>query len=373
MKIAFLTRVDAFDKNGGDTYQIQMYKKYLEDEGHYVDIVIDLSFSTNYDYYILVNLDRPLELVIYFNNILRENLLNKTLILTIHHDYECINFYEKKIRKGLLGIILGFFSNHNKREKLKNIIRSIRYPVLWKYSISQLWANYNTLSQRVLNESLGALLIAEDEKNIICRDFGVKLMKNYLVKNGVDLICQLDEQQSSRDIDVLICGRIEPRKNSLAIAEYFRDKPYKVAFVGSMNPNANSYCKQFTDMVNSSSNIRYLGRVLPNSMPNIYLSSKINLSASWFEVASLVDLEAYAYGCHVVSSKNGHTNNYLGNKAIYIDPLEISVLDDILEDLLSKEANLKDQYNFIQSNYTWKKSTKSLLQAINILSDKNAK
>ncbi|WP_114193567.1 glycosyltransferase family 4 protein [Edaphovirga cremea] len=364
MKIAFLTRVDAFDKNGGDTYQIQMYKKYLEDDNHFVDIITNLSVPDNYDNYIVVNLDRPLELVIYYAELQRRNLLDKTFVLTIHHDYQCIDFYEKKIRKGVMGIILSALNSHNKREKLKNIARAIKYPALWPFSIKHLWLDYNLLSQKLLNESLGAFLIAEGEKEIICRDFVVSLVNHHLVKNGVDLIGDINSENNTRDIDVLICGRIEPRKNSLAIAEYFKNKPYKVVFAGGMNTNANSYCKQFSDVVADSDNIKYLGRVPPESIPSLYLKSKVNLSASWFEVASLVDLEAYAYGCHVISSQNGHTKDYLGDKAIYIDPVDLSKLDTILTMLIKKESVLNKQHEFIQANYTWEKSTKSLLEGI---------
>jgi hypothetical protein len=34
MKIAFLTRIDAFSKYGGDTYQLKMYCEFLAEMNH---------------------------------------------------------------------------------------------------------------------------------------------------------------------------------------------------------------------------------------------------------------------------------------------------------------------------------------------------
>jgi len=142
MKICFLTRVDAFDKNGGDTYQIEMYKKYLEQDLHTITIISDLHIPLNQDCYIIVNLDRQIELIYYYDQLYLNGLLSKTLLLTIHHDFEQIDFYEKKIRAGRIGMVLRMFDNHYKREKLKNIYRGLKYKSLRYQAVRQLFINY---------------------------------------------------------------------------------------------------------------------------------------------------------------------------------------------------------------------------------------
>jgi glycosyltransferase involved in cell wall biosynthesis len=366
MNIAFLTRVDAFEKNGGDTYQIQMYKKYLEKDGHLVNIITDLNIPESMDAYILVNLDRPIELIIYYKKLKKSNLLDKVFLLPIHHDYSCIDYYENNMRTGLLASLLRPLKDNNKREKLKNIFRSIKYHDLRYAALSHLFINYTKISQEILGKAKKVLVIAEGEGAVISKDFSMSLSNISLVKNGVDLIGDLPGEPSKRSIDILICGRIEPRKNSLAIAEYLATKNYSVVFVGSKNPNAAAYCKKFCSVVNASKNIKYLGRIEPESMKDLYSNAKVSLSASWFEVASLVDLEAYAYGCNVISSSNGHTNNYLGVRAHYLDPKNMRQLDELLAKTLLQETDISEQYKYIEKNYTWKMSSKKLIEILSI-------
>lgn len=223
MKIAFLTRIDAFDKNGGDTYQIEMYKKYLEEAEHDVEIITNLTVPSNKDFYILVNLDRPLELVIYYEKIAALNLTKKMLLLSIHHNYDCIDFYEKNIRTGIFSIPLKLLRTHNQREKLKNIARAIKYAELRRYVLKHCFIDYKTKSKDIINNAQAILLIANGERKIIRDDFGIEPKSTFLIKNGVDLVESVGLTENKlRDIDILICGRIEPRKNSLSLARYLK-------------------------------------------------------------------------------------------------------------------------------------------------------
>lgn len=372
MKICFLTRVDAFDKNGGDTYQIEMYKKYLEQDLHTITIISDLHIPLNQDCYIIVNLDRQIELIYYYDQLYLNGLLSKTLLLTIHHDFEQIDFYEKKIRAGRIGMVLRMFDNHYKREKLKNIYRGLKYKSLRYQAVRQLFINYEKKLKIIIENVAGVILIAPDEQITIEKDLNIKLKKNYTVYNGVNIVNKVDfddEDWQSRDIDVLITGRIEPRKNSLAIAHFFSNKNnnYKVTFVGNENPNAHKYCDDFKKLVDKNNNIEYIGGVPSEQMPAIYARAKINLSASWFEVASLVDLESYAYGCHVISSRNGNTHNYLGDRACYLHPKKLADLSEIIPILLKTPTESQEQYEFISVNFNWKKSAENVFKAITVM------
>ncbi|HHS9880249.1 glycosyltransferase family 4 protein [Klebsiella aerogenes] len=365
MKIAFLTRIDAFDKNGGDTYQISMYKKYFEANGHTALIITELDIPQDCDFYVLVNMDRPLELIAYFHLLKRDGKLSKTLFLTIHHSYKAIDYFEKNVRKGKYRSILRFATTFHEREKIKNIARAIKYKTLFPTLLSHSFINYESKIKEIINEVRSLILIAEGEKNVIENDYDIKVKDFFIVKNGVDVNENINSNFMARDIDVLVCGRIESRKNSLAVANYFKNTTYNVVFVGAINTNDKEYGESFVNVVNSCDNLTYLGRVDSELMPSIYLRSKIHLSASWFEVASLVDLEAYAYGCHVISSIHGHTYSYLGDRAIYLDPCVLNDLDSMLNVFLKKQSNQREQYSFISNNFTWERSQKTFFDALN--------
>ena len=371
MKLAFLTRVDAYNKNGGDTYQLEMYKKYLERNNHEVLIIDDLSIPSGQDFYILVNIDRPIELIAYYKKLKKENKIDKMFILPIHHSYTCIDFFEKNIRQGSQGIIFRLFSSFQQREKVKNIFRTFKFPSLIRHTISHFFVDYIKTSKHILNNSCGIILIAEGELENIKSDFDVdvNLNKCFIVKNGVSISwTPLEVKNEDRKIDVLVCGRIEPRKNSLAIANYFKNEKYKVNFVGALNENAKKYCNEFLQVIHENDNLEYLGKLTHEELTELYLNTKIHLSASWFEVASLVDLEAYAHGCHIISSINGHTKDYLKERAKYIDPSNLEGLKIILEELICVTSSLDEQYNYINSSFTWDHSGQELLSSFESLS-----
>jgi hypothetical protein len=47
------------------------------------------------------------------------------------------------------------------------------------------------------------------------------------------------------------------------------------------------------------------------------------LNLSLVEVLSLVDFEAHGSGCHLITTTAGHTRDWLGNAASYVDPLQV--------------------------------------------------
>ncbi|MDR2122238.1 MAG: glycosyltransferase family 4 protein [Flavobacteriaceae bacterium] len=364
MKIAFLTRVDAFSKYGGDTYQLEMYCKYLEEMKHESKICFDLDVPVDFDCYILVNLDRPLELIVYYEKLCQMNLIKKTLFLTIHHDYKIIEFFEKTIRTGILYMPLKIFNGYLKREKFKNIVRCIKYKKLRFYTFKQLFMSYSEIIRKILID-IPLILIADKEKEIIERDFGIIIKKYFTVYNGVDIKPVIQKDWSRRDIDILVVGRIEPRKNVLALAKLLDNSPYQVRFVGAINMNVPNYCRKFKKIIMKSNNMKYLGKKSPSEMINVYCRSKICISASWFEVASLVDLESYAYGCNVIASTNGHTDCYLGGRINYIDPQNMNNILLMIPNLLQNIPDSDAQQLYIKEKYTWKRSTEQLLLSVN--------
>lgn len=371
MKISFLIRVDCFDKYGGDTYQIEQYKKYLELYGDTVTISNDLNFPRDSDFYILVNLDRPIELLIYYEKLKRYGLENKAILLPIHHSLKSIKQFESNSRTGVLGFLSWLIKDYNKREKIKNIHRGIYYPALRKYSFLHLSNDYEKNIKKILDSINSCIVLSHAEVQHIRNDYGVDISaKSVLIRNGVELSPELPHEEPDKSIDILICGRIEERKNSLGILLELQKTNLSVVFVGGENKNNKRYLNDFKNVLSNANNIRYLGKKSHEELVSLYLKSKFHLSASWFEVASLVDLEAFAYGCKVISSTEGSTNEYLKDQAIYISPKNIGQLIPLLEKVNS-DTNIKEQNDFIRRNFTWEIASRKLYDFL--LEKKNVK
>lgn len=367
MNICFLVRLDFFSKFGGDTQQILTYKNHWEKLGDKVTIVTDGNYINEYDIYIVVNIDRFLETFKFLREIEKANLLTKTFILPIHHNYEHIVNFEINSRKGLMGLLtkkLGFFG----REKLKSLYWGVNKNREYFFeAIRQLFVSHKTLISKY-NNNLTFIFIASGEKLSLEKDFEINIKNFLFTRNGCDFnnLCVYD-----RNIDVLVSGRIESRKNSLAIANALkRTNASKVVFVGGFNKNNKKYISDFNSLISSSDNLEYIGKVDHDNMISLYQKSKIHISASWFEVSSLVDLESYYNGCHVVSSINGNSKEYLNDNATYIDPGCCSSLTKFVNQLMEvgiNDVEVLTRRKMIEQNHSWEVNSKKLLNDIKVL------
>ncbi len=77
-----------------------------------------------------------------------------------------------------------------------------------------------------------------------------------LVPNSVDVDGTI-VVTAERDIDVLVVGRIEERKNQLHIAEALRFAPWRVVFVGAAAQRSKGYWSAFQRTVEGSANLTY--------------------------------------------------------------------------------------------------------------------
>lgn len=364
MKIAFLCREDFFRKFGGDTNQILMYKKYwTKGNSNIVDIVITEEFSLDYDFYVIVNIDRFLETFHYLRVLKQRKLLSKTSILCIHHNFEDVSYFEKNVKKGISGLLVrcgGYFL----REKVKDLILAIKNRVFIRAAVIGLISNQKIFMKNIKNELI-FIFIAKGEKLSFEKDFNVTLNADNLIytKNGCEMNVTEYSEDQSEEYDVLVSGRIEPRKNQLRILQDLCETKYKVCFVGGANENNDSYFQMFSRLIEKYPNMQYLGKVPPENMSSLYSKTKVHLSASWFEVSSLVDLEAYYYGCNVISSKNGYTHELLGERVLYLNPRDSKNIVDIVDASINKVIE-PDHKEFISIHHNWEINSVALLKDI---------
>lgn len=377
--IAFLVRDDFFDKFGGDTYQIEQYRKNFVDITADILTYNDFDKSRNYDLYILTNVDRMSDYIGFYSLLRKRKLMNKTMILPIHHSYESISKYIS-FRYGKKGDLINFFGGVFFLEKLKGIFRNIREN-RFLYMMKNISLSYKNIIKESIENSLGIIYIANGEMKNLVKDYGLdenccseySVIRNGISQYFVDKInmisCDKSSVKISRDIDIIICGRIEPRKNQLSILKKLIDSKLTIRFIGDINRNNTKYCNEFLSLIGSTENdIKYLGKVTPDEMFDYYLRSKICLSASWFEVSSLVDIEAFAAGCEVLPSSEGHSQELLSPyclvSPIDMDKMELDV-NKCIGEINAQKIIRKSKSNII----SWKESSLDLenyiLQVLN--------
>jgi glycosyltransferase involved in cell wall biosynthesis len=163
---------------------------------------------------------------------------------------------------------------------------------------------------------------ADGERRSIERDFDVVLPHVVVIPNGVELSTPR-RSSGERDVPILVPGRIDPRKNQVAVAKELHRVRQPAVFVGAPHPTGGDYVERFAQLAASSPWITWVKGVPPEAMAGWYQRSKIVLNLSLVEVLSHVDLEAYASGCRLVTTTNGHTAEWLGSSATYVDPSQV--------------------------------------------------
>ena len=174
------------------------------------------------------------------------------------------------------------------------------------------------LRREVAAALLGAdavLCLARGEVADLERDFAVTLPRARVLPNGLP---SWDEPPpGARAIPVLVPGRIEPRKNQLRVAQELAGHDVPAVFIGAANQQEARYVGAFEQVLAGSPQLTWIPGLPAQQMKEHYQRAAVVLNLSLAEVLSLVDLEAFAAGCHLVTSRNGNTQEWLGSSAEY--------------------------------------------------------
>lgn len=321
----FLFRFDYLSKKGGDVIQIENYCKELALKKYHSSIsggsnwLNDVKYA---DYIFLVNIDRPLETIYYFEEIKRLFPEKKVYVIPIHHPIKAINRFDRSARGFKHKVLCGLVPDFYNREKIKNLIRfKLDYKML-SLSIKHLFYNYHKKINNLIECSDGVVFISEGEKNSVFGDFDIASDNYKVAYNAVDIIDSVEVVETEKTIDFIIVGRIEPRKNQMSILKALVGKGYKITVVGHLNSNSKKYCSDVLDFIDANEGVDYLGGVSHSSVLELLVKSKVLINASYFEVNPLVDLEAALCGCQVVTTLYSYTLESLPG-SYSVDPWDI--------------------------------------------------
>ena len=165
-------------------------------------------------------------------------------------------------------------------------------------------------------------------------------------------------------------GRLEARKNQLAVLRALRGSGVPVTIVGAPNPRHRAYVRSLEQEIRSYGNASYIPEVDHEDMHQLYLRHAAHINASWYEVAPLVDLEAAAASCAVVASRAGYTGEYLGDAALYVEPDdEPEVIRSVILNALKDAELLGARARARVQRYTWAAAARDLLEAYRTVLD----
>jgi len=170
---------------------------------------------------------------------------------------------------------------------------------------------------KALDQVAHVALLAEVERADLIADTRWRGKNGVIIPNGCPSVPTEVAPWEARPRDIIVVGRIEPRKRQLAIAHAAEVSGAAVTFVGPATDDA--YGEQFRECVARCPTIEWLGPRPAAEAIALIATARVLLNASWVEVQSLVDIEAATAGCWVVTSPTGSSREWLGEAVDRMD------------------------------------------------------
>jgi glycosyltransferase involved in cell wall biosynthesis len=357
--IDLLLRPDYPAKSGGDLVLAREFETALREAGADAALhplsVTALGPSPRAAH--VFNVDRFFEFVASTAQLAQEG--RPFVVSPVHHPMEHVDRFERTRRRGGLKAIATVGRTRYGRERIKHAIRTRSLQGLSEARVGDV----RSAVRRGLEGAALVVVQAPSELAQLERTFGARVAdRTAWVPNGVTVDPDVDTG-GDRDIDVLVAGRIEERKNQLALAQALAATPWRVTFVGGDNARNAGYAADFHRTVAAHANLQHVPHVSLEDLRRLYGRSRLLLSGSRFEVVSLAELEAVAYGCRLVSTTAGYMRDYLGDLAAYMDPTaDGERIRTTVETALRAGINA-DGMAKVRAAYTWERSHRALADA----------
>lgn len=218
---------------------------------------------------------------------------------------------------------ISWYDPHASWHLEKGLVRKLRGVAGW--SVRRVWPRWPSWRRELLHAADLLLPNSHAEARQLQQLFGVDPARIAVVPNGVDGRFARGNpdlfvsQFGVRDF-VLLPGRIEPRKNQLAVICALWASGIPVVVLGDPHVEHADYyerCRREADP-----GVTFVGRLEHNSpmLASAYAAARVVVLASWFETPGLAALEGALAGAHVVVTRRGSAPEYFGDLSTYVEP-----------------------------------------------------
>ena len=356
MQALWLVRPDLTENPGGDTTQILETRSALESLGVTVDLGGEVPRrASEYDVVHLFHLERLWENVEHSKRLRRGR--RPAVLSPIYWPAEDFD------RHGRLGW----------QRRFARWIGSDRYQDLrmlrrWLRPISQVgWRmprarprSYRGGARYILETVKVVLPNSRVENEEIERRFRVA-RPSVVVPNAADssTFSPAPEASSGARQGVLCVGRIEPRKNQLALIRALAGSATRLRLVAQPIDSRQPYGRQCLE--EAGDNVEFLPWHEPRDLCDLYRESLVHACVSWYETPGLVSLEAALCECAVVSTVKGSVREYLLDDAHYCEPGDVASIREAVERALSSgpTPGLAER---VGAEYSWEAAARKTLE-----------
>ncbi len=208
---------------------------------------------------------------------------------------------------------------------------------------------------------------SQAEADQLTRYFGVPSSKIHVVPNGADPgVADACPEPFAERVGgagfVLCAGRIEPRKNQLALIEALAGSGHSLVILGDVVPGHEDYAAACRQAANADT--QFVPALAHNDplLASAYAACGCLALPSWFETPGLVAIEAGMLGKPLVLTDRGATREYFGELADYVCPSDRARIRRTVEQALARGLNplLAD---WTRQRYTWHAAAQATREA----------
>jgi glycosyltransferase involved in cell wall biosynthesis len=316
LRALWLVRENLETQPGGDTTQILQTAAALRRLGVTVELTNHLGRELDdYDVVHLFHLDRLWEHVAACRQLRAARM--PTVLSTV---YWPTDEFDARGRAGVQGALargLGSGSYQALRLLQRFALQGLRSRTFRNWDRRLL--SFNRAARHLLEAATVILPNSSAELRQIEERFNV-WRPAVIVPNAADvtMFAPASEAPPLERSGVLCVGRIEPRKNQLALLLALRDTAIPLTLVGQAGRFNQRYARRCHRA--AGPHARFLEHRAAAGLRELYRAARVHACVSWYETPGLASLEAALSGCNLVVTPGGCTREYFGDQAHYARP-----------------------------------------------------
>ncbi len=338
MKILIQNRSNAFTHQGGDSVIMEILQRKLTERGH--TVVLDTRGDAKideFDVLHLFNFTLPRMIEVLAKQAHKRGVpfvittMNENVPLFLNQSTVMANFLIEYVER-----------NQDKDYFCNNFPDLSRVPPAAPFDNS--WAAKNAKA---------LITTGEVEAQSLRYQYG-NLKNIHKIKLGKDLFPTPNKDLFIKEYgveDFILCvGRIESRKNQLMLLKALEDSELPVVLAGGGFTYQEDYYEAVAKFKRRGKTL-ILGRLSDEMMASAYAAARVHALVSWYELPGIVSLEAAGYGCNIVVTRYGTTEDYFENEAFYCMPADPdSILNAVLAAYYSP---FRERLNELLSDCNW--------------------
>ena len=261
-----------------------------------------------------------------------------------------------------------------------------------KYSASRMFYG-RVVARRLAQRQDAVIAISENTAQDVHQFFDVPLPRLHVIHNGLehDRFFPGSREQAQAEMAArhqldkpffLYVARLEhPGKNHVRLISAFNQfkaatgSDWQLVFGGSDWHGAEAIHAAARQSP-FASEIRFLGFVRDEDLPNLYRAAEVFVYPSLYEGFGMPPVEAMACGCPVICSTNGSLGEVVGNAAAIADPQDVNSIANQLG-LLATDAKLRErlrQAGFARAKqFDWNRTARETLSLYERVAQSNEK